>query len=60
MRKKREPKLFKFKKIITYVRPLKTKALMENETVAGDPTKSERKRLTELKPRLGDLTLLRN
>ena len=28
--------------------PLKTKALMENETVAGDPTKSERKRLTEL------------
>ena len=59
MRKKRRPKLFKFKKIITYVRPLKTKALMENETVAGDPTKSERKRLTELKPRLGDLTLLR-
>ena len=60
MRKKRGPKLFQFKKIITYVRPLKTKALMENETVAGDPTKSERKRLTELKPRLGDLTLLRN
>ena len=38
------PKLFNFKKIVTYVRPLKTKALMENETVAGDPTKSERKR----------------
>ena len=48
MRKKRRPKLFKFKKIITYVRPLKTKALMENETVAGDPTKSDRKRLTGL------------
>ena len=44
------PKTIQFKKIITYVRPLKTKALMENETVAGDPTKSERKRLTELKP----------
>ena len=42
------PKLFNFKKIVTYVRPLKTKALMENETVAGDPTKSDRKRLTEL------------
>ena len=42
------PKLFNFKKIVTYVRPLKTKALMENETVAEDRTKSERKRLTEL------------
>ena len=42
------PKLFNFKKIVTYVRPLKTKALMENETVAGFPTKSERKRLAEL------------
>ena len=41
-------KLFNFKAIVTYVRSLKTKALMENETVAGDPTKSERKRLTEL------------
>ena len=42
------PKLFNFKKIVTYVRPLKTKALMENETVAGEKTKSDRKRLTEL------------
>ena len=42
--RKNGAKAFKFKKIVTYVRPLKTKALMENETVAGDPTKSERKR----------------
>ena len=42
------PKLFNFKKIVTYVRPLKTKALMENGTVAGKATKSEKKRLTEL------------
>ena len=48
VKEKTGPKLFNFKKIVTYVRPLKTKALMANETVAGKATECERKWLTEL------------